>query len=554
MEDDSYVELLKLQKLFEANFSLSPSHVDKTPSYITLEEAHLNDVVVMTLTLRPTDPDFNLSQLGNDKGVNLRLSLHRSTTTCAAPPQSQSQTEAAPTATATVDSSAPTDGSCYTINGASDIDIRNENIPRDVKLVIKKALLAFLSKNHSIQRYAVYESLKFLDRELRHIFELCESKRAKSDTPDAAETVWSLQEQKSLEFAISKTKGIADSNQRWAAVASVVKTKTAEECRRRFQRCREQLMNKVVEESKAVTAMPAEYQTVLARSERLRLIELNLVKISVFNIVSFDAQLVCTRCESPFDVTIVQGEKKIVEIGRSCENCHMAQRLQFQPQIAFRDSSTIGNLSLENCLYRDFIRGEFYVTCEDCDTQCKLRDVQSGSLKSGNCRGCFAKLTLGFNTVDFGSEAAALQDSVSTIRKPPPRVIRPRQPAARGLKVGTPLPENGACKHYKKSFRWFRFPCCGKLFPCDSCHDENSDHPYEQVHMIVCGHCSTPQPVSNKKCRNCDKGYSGSTSSYWEGGKGCRDATKLNRRDSKKYRLMRRQMEQAKGGDAKKGK
>ena len=48
-----------------------------------------------------------------------------------------------------------------------------------------------------------------------------------------------------------------------------------------------------------------------------------------------------------------------------------------------------------------------------------------------------------------------------------------------GVRPGQPLPENGTCKHYSKSYRWLRFPCCGRAFPCDTCHDEQMDHPHE---------------------------------------------------------------------------
>ncbi len=25
-------------------------------------------------------------------------------------------------------------------------------------------------------------------------------------------------------------------------------------------------------------------------------------------------------------------------------------------------------------------------------------------------------------------------------------------------------------------YRWLRFPCCGKAFPCDACHELQTDH------------------------------------------------------------------------------
>lgn len=30
------------------------------------------------------------------------------------------------------------------------------------------------------------------------------------------------------------------------------------------------------------------------------------------------------------------------------------------------------------------------------------------------------------------------------------------------MTVGQPLPDSGTCKHYRHSYRWLRFPCCGE--------------------------------------------------------------------------------------------
>lgn len=50
----------------------------------------------------------------------------------------------------------------------------------------------------------------------------------------------------------------------------------------------------------------------------------------------------------------------------------------------------------------------------------------------------------------------------------------------------------GTCKHYKKSKRWLRFSCCNRIYPCDICHDEQSDHPSQ-----VCILSSHPFVISN---------------------------------------------------------
>lgn len=38
-----------------------------------------------------------------------------------------------------------------------------------------------------------------------------------------------------------------------------------------------------------------------------------------------------------------------------------------------------------------------------------------------------------------------------------------------------------------------RFPCCGRAYPCDVCHDENQDHPMELATRMICGYCAKEQ-------------------------------------------------------------
>ena len=109
-----------------------------------------------------------------------------------------------------------------------------------------------------------------------------------------------------------------------------------------------------------------------------------------------------------------------------------------------------------------------------------------------------------------------------------------------GVKVGSPLPQNGACKHFKKSLRWLRFPCCGKAFPCPICHD-NSECPAAGIGMqakhMLCGKCAAEQPYANKPCIRCEFGLGmGKRRSHWEGGLGLRDTSTLSKKDSRKHK------------------
>ncbi|KMS65389.1 hypothetical protein BVRB_036480 [Beta vulgaris subsp. vulgaris] len=72
------------------------------------------------------------------------------------------------------------------------------------------------------------------------------------------------------------------------------------------------------------------------------------------------------------------------------------------------------------------------------------------------------------------------------------------------VKKGTPLPDFGTCKHYSKSYRWLRFPCCGKAFPCDICHElGTASNPHEMKWALrqICGYCSQESAISGTgKC------------------------------------------------------
>lgn len=58
----------------------------------------------------------------------------------------------------------------------------------------------------------------------------------------------------------------------------------------------------------------------------------------------------------------------------------------------------------------------------------------------------------------------------------------------------------------------------------------------ELATRMICGFCSKEQPFStNKPCVRCDKMLSGTRSSHWEGGKGCRNQVTMSRKDSRKY-------------------
>ena len=77
--------------------------------------------------------------------------------------------------------------------------------------------------------------------------------------------------------------------------------------------------------------------------------------------------------------------------------------------------------------------------------------------------------------------------------------------------------------HIDLSRRWLRFPCCGRRFACDLCHEEQTDgHEMKWAQRMVCGYCSTEQPLG-EQCKHCSKriassakGAIGATTRHWQ--------------------------------------
>uniref|UniRef100_A0A8C9HQC7 CHY-type domain-containing protein n=1 Tax=Piliocolobus tephrosceles TaxID=591936 RepID=A0A8C9HQC7_9PRIM len=113
------------------------------------------------------------------------------------------------------------------------------------------------------------------------------------------------------------------------------------------------------------------------------------------------------------------------------------------------------------------------------------------------------------------------------------------------VKINNIEVKDGACKHFKRSHRLFKFPCCNKVFPCPTCHDLNSNHECTIAKRVICGFCFREFDDDDicicQRDKKIKKG-----GKYWEGGKGCRNAVTLSKNDSKKYKLLNRQTVQKK--------
>ncbi|XP_035667999.1 uncharacterized protein LOC118410409 [Branchiostoma floridae] len=242
----------------------------------------------------------------------------------------------------------------------------------------------------------------------------------------------------------------------------------------------------------------------------------------------------CIRCKSRHDVKTRPRQLHVI----SCQKCQHQYKAAFRPAVMHQYSPVIGYFDLDGCVPFDLIVVEcdFLIGCLQCDKETNFKGVQPGQHRDLRCSHCHQRLRLKGSSVKFTQlQPSQPSGNGQVIRTQTKSKRVPKDPA---IQEGLPLPSNGICKHYKKSFRWLRFPCCGRTYPCDVCHDDDQkgDHEMKLANRMICGFCAKEQPFSaDKPCVLCGSNMKKGGGSHWEGGKGCRDQIKMSRNDAQKY-------------------
>ena len=278
-----------------------------------------------------------------------------------------------------------------------------------------------------------------------------------------------------------------------------------------------------------------------------------LNNISIVQISHIKLLLKCSKCKKvAFDSKYIKlnKQKNIFYLGTICPRCQNEIFSIFISDFIHQNNLTnSGVCYITGGSVIDYLPSMYNLECGKCG-QIKTVKLRTGCLHSNdaNCRKCntklnFVILSASINTV-FISDLKYLADikivnfeKFNFVIKDDINLDNYVKKFDKAIQEGKELPDFGACKHYKYSLRWFRFSCCNKLFPCDICHDEASDHNCENAKTILCGFCSVEQSSSNKVCTKCGKMFTKSEGGkkFWEGGKGCRNPQFMGTRDSHKY-------------------
>lgn len=255
-------------------------------------------------------------------------------------------------------------------------------------------------------------------------------------------------------------------------------------------------------------------------------IELHGIELLQVSILSISVK--CERCRTVNDVT---GLKDQAEKTASCRKCAAGFAARFRPELVHQNSARAGFLDLAGATVADMLPSTFVPVCAKCSTPSPGLVSVRGESTTNVCRDCHGKFNFKIPDVRF------LPYAPGTLAAPASGNIRKQDKL--GLRTGEPLPSRGTCEHYRKSYRWFRFSCCNRVYPCDRCHDGAEEHLNEWANRMICGWCSREQRYAVDSCGFCGRNVIGRRGrGFWEGGKGTRDRRLMNRKDKRKYKRI----------------
>ena len=289
--------------------------------------------------------------------------------------------------------------------------------------------------------------------------------------------------------------------------------------------------------------------------------QINTLGMKLFNIglcviSSIKLLLKCIKCNKVAFESFYQKISKnenLFYLGTKCPRCDNEIFSLFKSEFIHENNlDNAGIVYISGGGIIEFLPSTFSLTCLNCNEEKKVK-LRTGGLhiNDKNCRKCQKELLFFITNISFSITYISNMEFLEKTKiinfnkfnyaiKDDINLDNYIKKFDKIIQEGKPLPDFGICKHYKKSFKWFRFSCCNKTFPCDLCHDEDSDHNCEHAHTILCGFCAFEQQSSNKMCCKCGKMFNKIDGSlrFWNGGKGQRQQEKLSTRDSHKFTGM----------------
>eukprot|EP00931_Biecheleriopsis_adriatica_P019933 TRINITY_DN13446_c1_g2_i3.p1 TRINITY_DN13446_c1_g2~~TRINITY_DN13446_c1_g2_i3.p1 ORF type:complete len:508 (-),score=88.08 TRINITY_DN13446_c1_g2_i3:28-1551(-) len=265
---------------------------------------------------------------------------------------------------------------------------------------------------------------------------------------------------------------------------------------------------------------------------------------------------------------LLGADEEAADVKTWCEGCSGLISARLRPTLLHRSNTRLCYVDCVRCTVTDVLPSVLMSFCENCNAEnVHKQEFVRNRIIDGTCFGCHSKYAFGAQSISIDqitpcemgghsgvakssrSSKDAIDDPMDEIAEEL-RYLRKKaktDPRQQLIKLGSALPQMGACRHFKKSYKWFRFACCGRAFPCPECHVE-SECPAAALgahaNRMICGKCSMEQSYSPARpCEKCGFTMQAKGSSHWDGGIGTRNLATMSSKDAKKFKGGLRQSE-----------
>jgi len=277
-------------------------------------------------------------------------------------------------------------------------------------------------------------------------------------------------------------------------------------------------------------------------------------------------QLTCADCRTSTRLYLSGAEEEAADAKTWCEGCSGLISVHLRPTLIHQYSKSLCYVDCVRCSVTDVLPSILMSVCEACDAECvHKQEFQRNRMVHGECFKCHSKYVFGAESIrieeitacDPGPSGRGSGQRRSSSEPDDPmdeiaeelRYLRKKaksDPRQQLIKLGSPLPQMGACRHFKKSYKWYRFACCGRAFPCPECHAESGCPAASlgaHASRMICGKCSMEQSYSPvAPCEKCGFIMRARGGPHWDDGSGTRNLAVMSTKDSKKFKGGLRQV------------
>jgi hypothetical protein len=202
--------------------------------------------------------------------------------------------------------------------------------------------------------------------------------------------------------------------------------------------------------------------------------KVQLVNIGLLKCILLSISLNCPRCKGTIDAKLspnpIDCPDGVGEVWLTCPVCNLSVGARYRSDLVHLGSNSLGYLDLsEDVGIRDILPSSFVVSCMDGhETNHGLKSILTGVEYRISCQQCFSSMKLVVDQFKFVKlSPTVIKPNKLPLKKPK------RNNQDLGISVGTPLPNNGTCEHYKKSYRYIlgvnnqmvKVPVLYKSFP-----------------------------------------------------------------------------------------